>query len=202
MLLSIKLQKLLTWNMEIKAELEEKELEYLINHHRLLQIKRFGINTGFLNDDLRAKAYLYIFNIDQHSEIQTNCSFNLPEVNKISIKYESVIEADIKRSFNTNHLIKNKSQSDKEFHKSSLKRVLFKFFTRNPQYHYYQGFNAVAAIFVLFYGEDLGLVFLTYFSKFMLEDFLIPDRFDKCIESRLQTIKKLVRKMCGVELQP
>ena len=202
MLLSIKLQKLLTWNMQIKTELEEKELGYLLTHHRLLKIKRFGISNGFLNDDLRVKIYLYLFNVDKQCEIIANSAIDQPEISKVSIRYESVIEADINRSFNTNQLIKDKSPEDKEFHKNSLKRVLFKFFARNPQYHYYQGFNAVAAIFVLFYGEDVGLVLLSHFSKILLEDFLLPDKFDHSIGSKLETIKKLVRKTCGVELQP
>lgn len=202
MLLSIKLQKLLTWNMQIKAELEEKELAYILANHRLSHVKRFGISHGFLNDDLRARTYLYLFNVDEHSEIQANCSIDSPEISKVSIMYECVIEADIKRSFSTNQLIKDKSQSDKEFHKNVLKRVLFKFFARHPHYHYYQGFNAVAATFVLFYGENVGLVLLTHFSKAMLEEFLLPDSFDMSIQTKLQTIKKLVGKICGVELQP
>lgn len=201
MLLSLKLQKLLTWNMQIKAELEEKELNYLLKHHRLLQLKRFGIMNGFLNDDIRVRVYFYLFNVDKEVEIQNNYAIEQPDLKKIRIQYESVIEADIKRSFNTNKLIKDKSQNDKEFHKSVLKRVLLKFFAKNPQYHYYQGFNAVAGIFVLFYGEDVGLILLSQFAKTMLEDYLIPERFDKYVQDRLQTIKKLVRKICGVELQ-
>ena len=201
MLLFIKLQKLLTFDMQIKSDIDAKELTYLLAHNWLPQIRRFGISNGFINDDLRSRVYLYLFNADKHLEIQLYHMIDQPDINKVSIKYESVIEADIHRSFNTNELIKDKTTQEKETHKQSLKRILFRFFARNPQYHYYQGFNAVAGIFVMFYGEDVGLVLLTHFSRTMLEDYLLPDRFDKSIESKLQTIKKLVRKLCGVELQ-
>ena len=201
MLLSLRLQKLITFDMELAKEIKTKELHHYLKNENLFEIKKFGLRDGFLNDDTRVRLYEFLFaGQGSNDSKEFDGDFNKKMMKETKVRYENVIEADIKRSFNTNQLIVNKSSKEKEVHRQGLKRVLLRFFSKHSNQYYYQGFNSVASTLILFFGEDISLGFLEGLSEYMLFRYLNNNSFEKTIKKKLNRIKELVKETSGVDL--
>lgn len=201
MLFALRLQKLITFDMELAKEIKTKELNYYLKNENQYQIKAFGLRDGFLDDNTRVQIYEFLFtNPGSNDSKEFGEDINKKILKQTKVKYENVIEADIKRSFNTNQLIVKKSSKEKEVHRKGLKRLLLKFFSKHRNLCYFQGFNSVASTLLLFFGEDISLTLLEGLSEYMLFKYLNNNSFEVEIKSKLQRIKELVKETTCLNL--
>lgn len=169
-------------------------------------LTKIGIETGFINDDLRIKAYslLLKFHPNSFSEKFRRFKNNIDKNPKKIIlkeKFSRIIDADVNRSLNSNELVFEKKIRYKIIHRKNLENVLTYFFLKYQNLSYYQGFNSVAEIFTLYYGEDLGFCVLDRFANLFLKNFLDEKKFDFEINKKQKFIINLVFWKSGILLE-
>ena len=183
--------------MQDIENIKEKELLFYLEKKQRGQLKRLGQDYGFLNSKLRQKAYAFLFEINSIS-IERNLSIEAPTN---SIPYQKIIKSDVDRSINANVFLQGQSAEVRENMKERLNLFLLRFFSINPHYSYYQGFNSIAETFLFSFPESEALVFLESFSKLILNDYLNPKKFTESIESFYRKASSVIRRTTGVVLK-
>ena len=193
-----------TVNPDLYSQKKKSLILQLIEKKDIKNLTKTGIEHGFINDDIRIKAYSLLLNfhpknsISKFRRFQKKINLDPKKKEELKKKFESIIKADVNRSLNSNELVFTKEKKYKIIHRDKLENVLTFFFMKFPNLSYYQGFNSIAEIFILYYGEELGFCLLDKFSNLMLKNFLDENLFDFEISKKQQNIIKIVKNQSGL----
>lgn len=189
--------------MNIKAELREKELVFLLEKQLVPGVTLFGIRHGFLNDDLRAKAFNLLFNVRRDVDVaEVQAKFQAHAAKRVEDLPEGqTIINDVNRSLIINTVVGSMESKNKEELKRDLANMIKIFFLTNPNLFYYQGFNSVAETFMLTYGTDYGYLYLTHFADMFLRQFLAVKQFAKAVEPINDKIMRIVQSETKIEFE-
>ena len=181
-------------------ELLKKKINYLLEKNEIEKLHQFGMEEGFLTNEIRIKIYQKLMNFNLQKKISEYKIFkkkNKKEIKEKKIKEIFTIEADVHRSFTNSNL----SQKKKKIKKKILKKILIIFFLKNPQFTYYQGFNSIAEIFITNFEKNINYCLLEEFSFFLLQDFLLIKNFGKKMLLKQKKIKELIEKESKIFLE-
>jgi hypothetical protein len=179
-----------------KVDRECQLVETLLACNNKADLVEFGIHRGFLNDELRAQAYMSILDLELYEINDGRKHKNCPK-----LRYYSVIEADVHRSFNSNITVVNASLILKNKFKEQLKTNICKYFQKNKRYQYFQGFNSVTEILLLTFKENYAFCFLEKFSKIFLRDVLDEHSFDPAIQNYFNQVSLQVERALGIKVE-
>lgn len=168
----------------------EQQLQNMIDNQQADELVKVGIKDGFLNDQLRFKAYETIMKI-KHYTIH-----NKRPTDKI--KDLDVIKNDVHRSFNVNSAIKDMPWSRRAYFKDLLHETITGFFGKNRQYFYYQGFHSIAERLVTHYRSEDSLCAIERFSKLFFKDQLCDKTFSKSIYFFHDMVKEVLKAEGGL----
>lgn len=169
----------------------------LLHEKKKDELIEFGIENGFLNDDLRAQAYSAILDLEIYEVAEPR-----PQKYCQKLKYASIIEADVHRSFNINNEVSGLSLRLKIKFKEKLNKYIFRYFQKNKRYHYYQGFNSITEILLVTFKENYAFCLLEKISKIFLKDVLDEHTFECAIQNYFNHLSAHVTKSLGIKIDP
>ena len=190
--------------MDIKSQLREKELGFLLDKRLTKEVGIFGIRHGFLRTDFRTRAFNLLFRIDMDSavleaqaETQRHAATKVEEMSQ-----GRVILNDVDRSFNLSVSCARLDEEAKAELKTQLLGLLKVFFLTHTDWDYYQGFNSIAETFLIAFGAELARVYLARFSDLFLQKFLTVKQIGQALEAINEKITRIVRSETKVEFEP
>lgn len=177
------------------SAIPERHLESLIAKHESEKLIQLGIDSGFLNDQLRYRSY------ESFMQIKFYTYHNKP-IHDCKIRELNVIENDIHRSLNTNSATKDCNWTQKDYIKDVMRTTIFKFFKKNQQYCYFQGFHSIAERMVTNYRPEDSLCALEKFAKLFFRDSLCDNTFAKSLFQYQEWMQDMLREEKGIEVDP
>lgn len=136
---------------------------------RLCGITRYGLCTN----QIRAKVWPLLLGINSQSYEKWQES-NFYSGSDENNAYSDQIDKDAHRTFQGFEDLKEHLSNSKEELQKELKVVLNAVINHDSDIHYYQGFNEIAAIFILITGLDMGFK-LSYTCARTLLRYPIPN---------------------------
>lgn len=183
-----------SWDtFEIVDSAKENKLETLIDQKDTIELLAIGINQGFLNDQLRFKAYEVLLEIQNYQ-----VSENLENSNIVKDIY--VIENDVHRSLNVDSQMRGKTWTQKDYFRSNLKETLLRFFIKNKRYNYFQGFNSVTERLVTTFRKENAFCVLEKISKLYFKDSLIDGTFNNAIYKFQERMLEMMANQAKMEM--
>lgn len=110
---------------------------------------------GLCTDDIRAKVWPMLLNIQPDSYEKWHESKNYTGTDENNL-YSDQIDKDAHRTFQGFEDLKEHLSNPKEELQKELRIVLNAVINHDSDIHYYQGFNEIAAIFIIIAGLDMG----------------------------------------------
>jgi len=174
-----------------------QQVATLLQANRREELIEFGIENGFLNDDLRAQAYTAILDLEIYEVAEPK-----PQKYCQKLKYASVIEADVHRSFNINKEVNGVSLRLKIRFKEKLKKYICRYFQKNKRYHYYQGFNSITEVLLVTFKENYAFCLLEKISKIFLKDILDEQTLENAFQNYFNHLSAHVTKTLDMKIDP
>jgi hypothetical protein len=168
-----------------KAEIESYLDKNNVNKLRLACLKRFGL----ADSGLRRRIWPILLKVNERKNFLAKW--------KKSIKpstYHEIIEKDVNRSLFGLDVTENFSEDERREKREQLSNIINAVINKNPNLHYFQGFNSICTVFLLVGGENLGFKMSYQCAELFIKDSM-RKTFDEGVTIEMNLIYKLLERV-------
>lgn len=109
-------------------------------------------------------------------------------------QYSEIIQRDVNRSLFGLDVTENYTDLERSRKREELSNILNAVINKNPNLHYFQGFNSICTVFLLVGGEDLGFKMSYQCAELFIKDSM-RKTFDEGVSIEMKLIYKLLEKV-------
>ena len=164
-----------------KAEIEDYLKTNNINKLRLACLKRFGL----ADIGLRRKIWPILLKVkDRKSFLSKWKKSTNPSA------YSEIIEKDVNRSLFGLDITESFTEEERKVKREQLSNIINAVINKNPNLHYFQGFNSICTVFLIVGGETLG-----FKMSYQCAELFIKDSMRKSFEEGVTIEMNLIYKL-------
>ena len=159
------------------------DLEYILESEtssRLEELKRFGIEHGFIDFSMRSRAYMALLGITDIDMENNQVAMSIDTAQET----DEVIINDAKRSFLGYKELSTLSEADMQLKRKELSHILHYFFKRHKCFSYYQGMNNFGELFIMVFGKSLAYLMLEKYALKYLRKYMTNEDFEQEVKNQ------------------
>lgn len=168
-----------------KAEILQFLKEKSYNQIRLACLKPDGLG----DIELRQKIWPIFLRVKEKQNFLAKWKKKLH-----ANEYSEIIQRDVNRSLFGLDVTENYTELERTKKREELSNILNAVINKNPNLHYFQGFNSICTVFLLVGGEDLGFKMSYQCAELFIKDSM-RKTFDEGVSIEMKLIYKLLEKV-------
>ncbi|OMJ94003.1 hypothetical protein SteCoe_2920 [Stentor coeruleus] len=143
---------------------------------------------GLGNSELRREIWPLLLKVHENSNFLTDWKATVQPN-----EYSEIIERDVNRSLFGLDITDHFTEDQRLFKRSQLSKIINAVINKNPNLHYFQGFNSICTVFLLISDEDLGFKMSYQCAELFIKDSMRKS-FEEGVSLEMHLIYELLEK--------
>ena len=165
--------------------------DMILSHFNTKNLQQIRVEcikkNGLHSMELRKLIWPTLLGIDDISNFMNDWKENLQ-----NNEYSEIIQRDVHRSLFGLDITEEFTEEEREFKRTQLSNIINGVINKNPNLHYFQGFNSICTVFLLLGDEDLG-----FKMSYQCAELFIKDSMRKSFEEGVSLEMFLIYKLLG-----
>lgn len=169
---------------------KKAEILQFLKEKNYNQVRLACLKTNGLGDiELRQKIWPIFLRVNERKNFLSKWKKKLQ-----TNEYSEIIQRDVNRSLFGLDVTEKYTETERLKKREELSNILNAVINKNPNLHYFQGFNSICTVFLLVGGEDLGFKMSYQCAELFIKDSM-RKTFDEGVQIEMKLIYKLLDKV-------
>jgi TBC1 domain family member 20 len=169
--------------------LTRDEILLYIQTKNIAKIRLACLQSGLGDPDLRRQVWPILLKVEEKKPFLSNWKSTLQDN-----EYSEIIQRDVNRSLFGLDITETLSEEERLYKRVQLSNIINAVINKNPNLHYFQGFNSICTVFLLVGEEDLGFMMSYQCAEMFIKDSMRKS-FEEGVSIEMLLIYKLLEKM-------